>query len=217
MRRILVFDCDGTLVDSAAMILGAMRCAFEAACRTPPPDSAVRRVIGLSLDEAIAALAPDEPPDAVAVVVRHYRDCFARLRMDAVYDEPLFPGIDGLLQALDADGRLLAIATGKSRRGVDHLIAKHGLERRFSSIQTADRNPSKPHPGMLMRALEEVGGTPAEAAMIGDTSYDIEMAVAAGVLPIGVAWGHHEPAYLRTVGAVAVAEDAAELSKLLLP
>ncbi len=217
MRRIIVFDCDGTLVDSAAMILAAMDRAFDAAGLARPPHCAVRRVIGLSLDEAFRSLAPSETPDAVAGLVDHYRKVFAALREENLYDEPLFEGIDRLLEELDEDGRLLAIATGKSRRGVDHLIAKHRLERLFVSVQTADLNPSKPHPAMLLRAVAEAGGTPSETAMIGDTSYDMEMAVAAGALPLGVAWGHHDAAYLRATGAAAVAEDSAELRALLFP
>jgi phosphoglycolate phosphatase len=177
----------------------------------------VRQVIGLSLDEAVRALAPELAPDVQVAVARRYRAAFAALRADARYDEPLFAGIGELLAELDAAGRRLAIATGKSRRGVDHLLVKHGLEGRFVSVQTADGNPSKPHPGMLMRAVAEAGGRPEEACMIGDTTYDMEMATLAGVAAIGVGWGHHSPPRLTAAGARTVVADARELRGVLTP
>jgi phosphoglycolate phosphatase len=215
--EVVVFDCDGTLVDSEALITAAMVAAFDGAGRPAPSASAVRGVIGLSLDEAVRALVPDAAPALRARLVEHYRAAFSALRADARYDEPLFPGIAALLEALDADGRRLAVATGKSRRGVDHVLAKHGLAQRFVSIQTADGNPSKPHPEMLRRAVAEAGGEPERACMIGDTVFDMEMATLAGVTAIGVAWGHHPPDRLASAGARAVAADAGALVGLLLP
>jgi phosphoglycolate phosphatase len=215
--EVLVFDCDGTLVDSGAMIVAAMADAFDGSGLPAPPDAAVRQVIGLSLDEAVRGLVPDLAPDLQAALARRYRTAFAALRADARYDEPLFPGLGELLAELDAGGRRLAIATGKSRRGVDHVLVKHGLERCFVSVQTADDNPSKPHPEMLKRAVAEAGGRLEEACMIGDTSFDMEMARLAGVAAIGVGWGHHDPAHLTAAGARAVAADASGLRGLLAP
>ncbi len=216
MRHILVFDCDGTLVDSAAMIVAAMEQGFEATALEPPDEHAIRQIVGLSLDAAIRVLAPDAPPAVWREIVQNYRRAFMALRTQSRYDEPLFPGMADLLESLDAQGCRLAIATGKSRRGVEHLIARHGLERLFVSVQTADTHPSKPHPGMLLKAVADAGGKPGEAAMIGDTSYDMEMAVAAGVAALGVAWGHHTPEHLLATGADHVAEDAAALRAILL-
>jgi phosphoglycolate phosphatase len=215
MFEVLVFDCDGTLVDSGALIVAAMEEAFRASDLAPPAAHAVRHVVGLSLDEAVRALAPSVDLEMQAALAQRYRGAFAALRADARFDEPLFPGIAALLEALDDGRRRLAIATGKSRRGVDHLLVKHGLENRFVSVQTADGNPSKPHPGMLLRAVAEAGGRTDEACMIGDTTYDMEMAKLARVTAIGVAWGHHAPAQLTAAGARAVAADAPALQALV--
>jgi len=216
MTRVVVFDCDGTLVDSGAMIGAAMARAFEAAALPPPTTAAVRHVVGLSLEEAVGVLAPTLVPVARVELAEGYRRAFVALRADGRFDEPLYPGVAALLEDLDRAGRLLAIATGKARRGLEHLLVKHGLERRFVSVQTADDNPSKPAPDMLVRAVAEAGGQPGEACMIGDTTYDIEMARAAGVRAIGVGWGHHPPAALFAAGASHVAADAAVLRELLL-
>ncbi len=217
MARIVVFDCDGTLVDTAAIILAAMTRAFTSQELPAPPDEAVRRVVGLALDKAVVKLAPAAPPLLVRAVVQSYRDAYLALRATDSEQEPLFPGMADLLDELERAGHRLAIATGKSRRGVDHLIATHGLQQRFVSVQTADTNPSKPHPAMLLRAVAEAGGEPAEAVMIGDTSYDMEMARAAHVAAVGVAWGHHPSAHLLATGASEVAQDSAALRALLLP
>jgi phosphoglycolate phosphatase len=215
--EVVVFDCDGTLVDSGAMIVAAMERAFALSDRAPPDATAIRHIIGLSLDEAVRALAPGEAVEVQAALARRYRTAFAALRTDPRFDEPLFPGIGELLVDLDGGSRRLAIATGKSRRGVDHLLGKHGLAGRFVSVQTADGNPSKPHPAMLLQAIAEAGGRPDEACMIGDTTYDMEMATLAGVAAIGVGWGHHTADQLTAAGARAVARDATALRDLLLP
>jgi len=215
--EVVVFDCDGTLVDSEALITAAMVEAFAGTGQPAPAASAVRRVIGLSLDEAVRGLVPQAPPALRARLAERYRAAFTSLRADARYDEPLFAGIAALLELLDGDGRRLAVATGKSRRGVDHVLAKHGLAQRFVSIQTADGNPSKPHPQMLRRAVVEAGGRLEEACMIGDTVFDMEMATLAGVAAIGVGWGHHPPDRLVAAGARTVAPDAAALGRLLRP
>lgn len=217
MFEVVVFDCDGTLVDSGALIVAAMDRAFRAAALAPPDPVSVRHVVGLSLDEAVRTLAPVADAAAQAKLVGGYRDAFNALRADARFEEPLFPGVAALLTELDDAGRRLAVATGKSRRGVDDVLAKHGLEGRFVSVQTADDNPSKPHPEMLRRAIAEAGGRAEDACMIGDTIYDVEMAKLAGVAAIGVGWGHHPAAHLTAAGAREVASDVAALRDLLLP
>ncbi len=214
--RVAVFDCDGTLVDSAALILAAMDRAFRDAGALPPTEPAVRNVVGLSLVNAMATLAPDASAPEHERLAGHYKAAFASLRAEGAHDEALFPGIAELLDELGRAGRRLAIATGKSRRGLDHLVAKHGWEGRFLSLQTSDFHPSKPHPAMLLQAIAEAGGEPAEAVMIGDTSYDMAMARAAGATAIGVTWGHHAPPLLHQSGAHHVANDVRALRALLL-
>lgn len=215
--RVVVFDCDGTLVDSAALILAAMERAFVAARREPPPETLVRNIVGLTLVNAMAVLVPDAEVEEHLHLAEHYKTAFATLRAEGHHDEALFPGIGELLDDLDEAGRLLAIATGKSRRGLEHLVEKHGWGGRFVSLQTSDVHPSKPHPAMLLQAISDAGGRPEEAVMIGDTSYDIAMAKAAAAAAIGVSWGHHAPILLRDAGADAVVDDVAELRALLLP
>lgn len=215
--RVVVFDCDGTLVDSAALILAAMERAFTEAGLTPPTEAAARNIVGLTLVEAMATLVPDAAAADHERLAEHYRTAFATLRAEGAYDEALFPGIAELLDDLDAAGRLLAIATGKSQRGLDHIVAKHGWEGRFVSLQTSDFHPSKPHPAMLLRAIADAGGDPGEAVMIGDTSYDVAMARAASAAAIGVTWGHHAPDLLHRAGAHHVVDDVDGLRALLLP
>ncbi|MDO5529224.1 MAG: HAD-IA family hydrolase [Paracoccus sp. (in: a-proteobacteria)] len=211
--KLVIFDVDGTLVDSQALICGAMGDAMTGAGLPVLPRSDVLSIVGLSLPVAVARLLPGEAPSRHEAVVEGYRASFLRRR---TRDEaPLYPGAIECLDALDARGDLLlGIATGKSRRGLDALIAAHGLKGRFVTIQTADLNPSKPDPGMVNAALSETGTAPQDALMIGDTVFDMEMARAAGVAAIGVAWGYHDAAALRACGAE-VAEDFPSLTEMI--
>lgn len=213
--RLAVFDCDGTLVDSQAAICDSMEQAFAEAGETPPTREAVRRIVGLSLDHAVAALAPALSAIGHEAIVEHYRRAFFARRAAGTLAEPLFDGIEDALAALDADGWLLGVATGKSARGLNHLLARHGLEGRFVTRQTADLHPSKPHPAMLYAAIAEAGAEPADTVMIGDTSFDIAMARAAGVRPIGVAWGYHSRDDLFAAGAEVIAEHPRDLRAIL--
>jgi phosphoglycolate phosphatase len=216
MTRLAVFDCDGTLLDSQANILRAMASAFAAAGLGPPPAERVRRIVGLSLPEAMAALLPDAGAELHASLSDDYRHAFHRMRSDRSLDpEPLFDGLADLLDDLGRSGWLLAVATGKSDRGLKLALEAHAIQDRFISLQTADRHPSKPHPAMLEAAIADAGVTPAATVMIGDTSFDMAMAVAAGVRGIGVAWGYHPPAELLRAGAAGVADDMAGLRRLI--
>ena len=216
MTRLAIFDCDGTLVDSQANICMCMEQAFAKAGVAAPPRAAIRRVVGLSLAEVIAALAPAADASLQQRLVADYRAAFFELRTSgAMADEPLFDGIETVLSGLAEDGWLLGIATGKSDRGLAHILASHRLTDRFVTLQTADRHPSKPHPAMIAAAVAEAGADPAQTAMIGDTSYDMMMARAAGVSAIGVGWGYHPAAELTAAGAHAVASTVAELPQLL--
>ncbi len=206
--RLVIFDCDGTLVDSQRPIAHAMARAFEAEGLAPPAPEAVRAIIGLSLPEAIAALAPGLDGTLVARLVEGYKRAFIAERQRPDHEEPLFEGVRAALDRLAAlDHVLLGIATGKARRGIDVLFAREGLADYFHTVQTADRAPSKPHPAMLHQAMEEVGATPRETVMVGDTSFDMEMARNAGVSAIGVAWGYHPVARLVASGAERIVRD----------
>ncbi len=214
--RLAVFDCDGTLVDSSANIVRAMHGTFAAFGLPAPDPHAVRRVVGLSLVEAMQALLPEADAGLHARMAEDYRHAFQRLRADRRLDpEPMFAGVRDLLDRLAADGWLLGIATGKSDRGLAMCLAHHGIAGHFVTLHTADRHPSKPHPAMLMACLADAGVEAARAVIIGDTVFDIGMGVAAGVRALGVDWGYHEAAELRAAGAAAVARDAAELGALL--
>jgi phosphoglycolate phosphatase len=212
---LVVFDCDGTLVDSQHGIVACMAAAFAAEGHAAPAAAAVRRVIGLPLAECVARLGPGLDTACHARIVDGYREQFVILRQRADHDEPLFPGALAALDAIAARGARLGIATGKGRRGLLAVLAQHGLAERFVTLQTGDIGPGKPHPAMLERAMEETGCTPAETVMIGDTVFDMQMARNAGVHAVGVGWGYHHPAELREAGAHLLVESFAELARAL--
>lgn len=206
MNRLAIFDCDGTLVDSGATIVSTVAETFALHGIDPPPPNVCRRVIGLSLVEAMAKLAPDASPEDHARLAQTYKGCFSRARQDGRVEEPLFDGILELLEALEADGWLLAVATGKSDRGLNHCLENHGIHARFVSLQTADRHPSKPHPSMVLQAIADAGAAPETSVVIGDTAYDMGMARAARAGALGAGWGYHHDEELRAGGAHLVAE-----------
>lgn len=213
--RLAVFDCDGTLVDGQAAVCEAMDIAFAQAGIPPPDRNEVRRIVGLSLPQAVRSLAPDASAQAQAAAVEAYKTAFRASRMEGRLDEPLYEGILELLAALAAADWTLGVATGKSDRGLSACLKAHGVLERFATLQTADRHPSKPHPAMLEAALFEAGARPRDAVMIGDTTFDMAMARAAGVRAFGVGWGYHRPEELLEAGAVAVAEDPRQLGEML--
>lgn len=206
MNRLAIFDCDGTLVDSGAPIYAALKTSLEWNGIPVPPPSISRWVIGLSLTEAMAALLPSETTERHAQLADDYRRAFTDLRSAGEVEEPLFDGILDLLDQLEAKDWLLAIATGKSERGLKHCLDRHGIHARFVSLQTADRHPSKPHPSMVDQAIADAGASPQTTIVVGDTSFDMAMAANAGATGIGAGWGYHEPRELIEAGAVAVAE-----------
>jgi len=214
--KLVIFDCDGTLVDSQHMIVAAMTSAFEGLGRKPLPREQVLSIVGLSLPLAIERLVPDATADHVAALTDGYRNSFAALRHQPEAQEPLYDGIREVMEWLHGQsGVALGIATGKSRRGVDRMVSQHGWQDRFSTISTADDHPSKPDPSMIEYALVRTGAAACDAVMVGDTTYDIEMALAAGVGAIGVAWGYHDVVDLTAAGAHAVAGDRLQLSEIL--
>ncbi|NML10958.1 HAD-IA family hydrolase [Sphingobium sp. AR-3-1] len=210
-NRLVVFDCDGTLVDSQHSICTAMTRAFEDVKLTPPDRLAILSAVGLSLPVAMARLLPDAEADFHDHLAGRYKLAFQAMRREQGVQEPLYPGMADLVADLDAAGWLLGVATGKSDRGLNLCLTHHGIIDRFVTLQTADRHPSKPHPSMLLTAMADAGASPATTVMIGDTSFDIAMGLAAGVRSIGVAWGYHLPGELIAAGAHVVAMDSAEL------
>jgi phosphoglycolate phosphatase len=214
----VVFDVDGTLVDSQHVILDAMTRAFAALGQPMPAREAVLGVVGLSLPEAMAALAPHLPETETLRLAGHYRDRFLAQRAGGGSEAqaPLYPGALAALERLAASPATpLGVATGKARRGLDHVLASHGLGRFFATVQTADHHPSKPHPSMLLAALAETGCDAATAVMVGDTEFDMAMGRAAGLATIGVSWGYHPRERLLAAGAGIVIEDFAELDAAL--
>lgn len=210
--KLIIFDCDGTLVDSQHIIVAAMNMAFEEHGLPKMQASQVLAIVGLSLPLAVERLLPDAHAEQIIAVSDAYRDAFGQLRRDPAHHEPLYPGILELLHDLEArDDVILGIATGKSVRGVKALLERMALEEHFFTIQTADTHPSKPHPSMIETAIAEAGADPANTLMIGDTTFDIEMARRASVRAIGVAWGYHPPDELARAGASIVASDAGHL------
>lgn len=198
--RLVVFDVDGTLVDSQAHILGAMELAYAGQGLTMPDRTAVLGIVGLSLPQAFMRLMPMADAALIERLVAGYKASFNQLRASDV--SPLYPGAQAALQALQGRADVvMGVATGKSRRGLDHVIAAHGLGGYFLTTQVADDHPSKPHPSMLHATLRDSGATADRAVMIGDTSYDIEMGRAAGFRTLGVGWGYHPVADLERAGA----------------
>ncbi len=200
--RLILFDCDGTLVDSQVMIVAAMTAAFGALGRPAPARSAVLSIVGLSLPVAMARLAPGDGEAETARLVEGYKAAFAGLRGSPDHHEPLFPGARETLDLLAArEDTLLGVVTGKSRRGLDAVLSLHALSDRFVVLRTADDGPSKPHPHMVLDAVAAVGADIGRTVVVGDTTYDIEMAVAAGCRSVGVTWGYHRADALAAAGA----------------
>lgn len=211
--KLILFDCDGTLVDSQHMIVAAMNRAFSEAGLPEPERGAVLDVVGLSLEPAVARLLPlATPASDIRALAESYKLAFQDLRRDPANYEPLFPGARETLLALaNKPDTVLGIATGKSHRGVDVLLAREQLAHLFATIQTADTHPSKPHPSMIMTALAETGTAAHSSVMIGDTTYDMSMARSAGMPALGVGWGYHHPTALMNAGAYRVLTDYTEM------
>jgi len=210
-----IFDCDGTLVDSQWTIIACMATAFEGQGLAAPSADAVRRVVGLPLDQAIEILAPEAAATAHAGAVDGYIAAFRQTQRDGGLDDPLYPGTVQVLDGLTDAGWLLGVATGKSHRGLVETLDQHSLEHRFVTLQTADRARGKPHPEMLLKAMDETGAAAADTVMIGDTTYDMMMARNAGTAAIGVAWGYHEAEELLETGAMAVAQTFEDLPRAI--
>ena len=215
-NKLVIFDCDGTLVDSQYMILAAMHATFADAGLEAITDDQVRSVVGLSLFEAVEYLLPGTEHKKLLDVEERYKRIFYDLKVkQAAGPDPLYKGTREALQALDKAGYLLGVATGNSKRGLDRVLAEHDLVDMFVTLQTADGHPSKPHPSMIHTAAAEAGAEVDDTVMIGDTSYDITMSVRAGSHALGVNWGYHSVADLRRAGARHVASEFDEIPVLV--
>jgi phosphoglycolate phosphatase len=215
-RRLAIWDVDGTLVDSRAVIQACMERAFRQSGLPPPEYDATRRVIGISLVEALTILAPpDIGPARLEILVDHYKNAFTVQRATPGHHEPMYDGALDVLDRLKQNGWRLAIATGKTHRGLDGLFAKHPIRSYFDTVWCADDGPGKPHPFMVEQAMQSLGCAPGESLMIGDAVHDMAMARAAGVRALGVSWGFGKADELEEAGAHEVHHDFRSLTESL--
>lgn len=205
--KLALFDCDGTLVDSAALIHEVMARTFVAFGHPRPGIESTKSIIGLTLDIAIARMQgkPHVDDEAVAMTA-HYKKIYMDVRGEPGMDVPLFDGIKPVIAALAArDDILIGAVTGKSRRGLVSVLETHGFTPLFIVSRTADDCPSKPHPAMVTECCDETGMNAADTVVIGDAIYDMQMAKAAGAKAIGVSWGYASVDELIAAGADAIA------------
>ncbi|AJY46842.1 HAD-IA family hydrolase [Martelella endophytica] len=216
--KLVLFDCDGTLVDSLAIIQETMRRTFIAFGHAEPDANAVRGTVGLTLDVAIAGLLGRGGVDAESRdMMGYYRSLFSEVRADPALAERLYDGIAPMLEHLFLqDDILVGAVTGKSRRGLDHMLSTHGFARNFIATRTADDCPSKPNPAMVLECCAETGLDPSDAVVIGDTVFDMEMARSAGAPAIGVSWGYGAPNDLLRAGAGVIAETPGDILQHVL-
>lgn len=214
--RLAIWDMDGTIVDSREVITTAMARAFETCGLVAPDYEATRKIVGLGLAEACRRLAPaDYPASQLDRLVESYRQAFVARRADPDFREPLYEGAVDTLERLEGEGWLIAMATGKSRRGIRAIFDMHPLERFFDTIHCADDGPGKPHPAMIIEAMKATGAEPHEALIIGDAVHDIEMGRNAGIHTIGVSWGFGRADELEAAGAHLVSHDFSALNLAL--
>nr|WP_272211274.1 HAD-IA family hydrolase [Marinicella sp. W31]MDC2877161.1 HAD-IA family hydrolase [Marinicella sp. W31] len=216
--KLVLFDCDGTLVDSLAIIQETMARTFRAFGHAAPDEHATRGTVGLTLDVAIAGLlGRDQVDHECRDMMGYYRSLFVEVRRDPAMQERLYDGIAAMLAHLFLqDDILVGAVTGKSRRGLDHMLKTHGYSEKFITTRTADDCPSKPHPAMVLECCDETGMRPEQAVVIGDTVFDIQMARAAGSAAIGVSWGYGASDALKQAGAGAIASRPDDILKFVL-
>jgi len=208
---LIIFDWDGTLCDSASRIVAAMAAAARECGLAVPAAGATENIIGLGLQESMEALFPARDEACYSQLKALYSSHF--LALDQV-PSPLFEGALETLEALRARGHRLAVATGKSRRGLDRVLAGHQLGGYFDGSRCADESRSKPHPLMLQQLLQELESSVDDACMIGDTEYDLGMAQAASMTAIGVSYGSHSRQRLRRHDPLAIVDTLPELLDL---
>lgn len=204
---LIVFDWDGTLVDSTALIVASIREACRAVGAAMPDEDRARHVIGLGLNDALHHVVPDVPPSRYPELSARYREYF--VARDA--EIPLFAGMRELLVELEDRGHLLAIATGKSRRGLERALEQQQIGRHFAATRCADEGFPKPHPDMLLHLLEQTGVAATGALMIGDTTHDLELARNAGTAAVAVTYGAHPPTDLSRLAPLGIVDSVVEL------
>jgi len=208
---LIAFDWDGTLYDSTAVIARCIQLAVADVGGTVPTDEAARYVIGMGLMQALAHAAPDVPADRYPQLGERYRHHYLAHKNDL----SLFDGVLPLLQGLRQRHHWLAVATGKSRRGLDEVLHTVELKGMFDGSRTADETAGKPHPRMLHELMREFGVEPERTLMIGDTTHDLQMALNAGCASVAVSYGAHEPGGLAELQPLAVVHSVAELQQWL--
>jgi phosphoglycolate phosphatase len=214
--KLAIFDVDGTLMDSQAMIIASLTAAFSAEQLPLPSRTEMLGIVGLSLVNAMAVLRPGDEAARHERLAQAYKDAFWSHRANGSFLELPFDGAFDLLRRLQArDDVLIGIATGKTQRGVRHIIEQFGLDGMFATIQTSDDAPSKPHPDMILQAMRDVGVNREDTVMIGDAVFDIEMAHAAQVKPIAVNWGFQPRAALEAARPYAMVDNFLELEETL--
>ena len=209
---LIAFDWDGTLFDSTAIIVRCIQAAVRDVGGTVPTDKEAAYVIGMGLMQALAHAAPDVPPERYTELGNRYRFHYIQHQDDL----SLFEGVLPLLNDLRERGHLLAVATGKSRRGLDEALHTVQLKGVFDGSRTADQTAGKPHPLMLQELMAEFDVAPERLLMIGDTTHDLQMAVNAGCASVGVSYGAHEPDVFHALNPLAVVHSVRELHDWLL-
>jgi phosphoglycolate phosphatase len=210
---LLVFDWDGTLMDSEARIVECVRASAEDLELEIPDDDSIRNIIGLGLSEAVTTLFPGADERLVDNVVERYRYHFL---VKNETPSPLFPGAEGVLRELEQRGYLLAIATGKGRAGLDRVLEHTGLGDLFHATRCADETFSKPHPEMLLQIMDELGAAGEETVMVGDTEWDMQMARNAGAERVAVSYGAHAVERLLRHQPLTCLDSIGEISDWLL-
>lgn len=211
-----IFDCDGTLVDSQDSIVSAMKTTFRQRGLDVPDGASIRRIIGLPLDESIKLLGQQISSDEAIIIAEEYKAIFRTMRREGAVHEPLFPNVCQALGMLDQDGWTLGIATGKASHGLVATLEPHGILDYFVTQQTSDVAKGKPDPDMVLKAMKETHAPPETTVMIGDTTFDMEMAKNAGVKSVGVSWGYHHPDELYSAGAEIVVDGLKDFSEVLM-
>jgi len=213
--RMVVLDCDGTIVDSQKAIVEMMHATFDAHDLNRPDRIEILRGVGLELRVGIERLLPEGHGQDLSDLYETYKRLAAAYREEGGREDPLYPDADTVIRALDKADWLLGVATGKARVGLDHVLDQHGLGNLFITKQTSDSAAGKPNPEMLYNAMRDTGVAAEYVFMVGDTTYDMSMAVNAGTKAIGVSWGYHEADELLEAGAETVVHSYSELFAVL--
>ena len=213
--KLVVWDVDGTLVDSRHSIFAAATAAYAKQGLPTPTYDQVRQIVGMTLVDGIAAISPEMPRERIEAIAQGYREAFGAQVAVPGYVEPLYDGAAETLDRLRADGWKIAMATGKSRRGVDTIIRMHGWADLFDSTHCSDDGPGKPHPAMVLEAMKALGASPQQTIVVGDTAHDMRMAKGAGVYAQGVSWGFHTADEIREGGADDLVDDFIALNQRL--